>query len=130
MAIVVNFLFLGEVTIEGVVPPQGMMVQPTQQMEAPSPQQQQVHMPMQHQQHIVTQQQPPSQAQQHIHAQPVRVHCFRSHYFILSTHSLYLYLLCFTLYLCYFPFFLSLPLLSIGCDFAQLSRCVMTCGVV
>ncbi|VDO87273.1 unnamed protein product [Heligmosomoides polygyrus] len=89
----------GEVTIEGVVPPQGMMVQPTQQMEAPSPQQQQVHMPMQHQQHIVTQQQPPSQAQQHIHAQPVRVHCFRSHYFILSTHSLYLYLLCFTLYL-------------------------------
>lgn len=63
----------GEVTIEGVVPPQGMMVQPTQQMEAPSPQQQQVHMPMQHQQHIVTQQQPPSQAQQHIHAQPVQV---------------------------------------------------------
>uniref|UniRef100_A0A7I4XX57 TAFH domain-containing protein n=1 Tax=Haemonchus contortus TaxID=6289 RepID=A0A7I4XX57_HAECO len=64
----------GEVTIEGVVPPPGMMVPPAQQIEAASPQQQ-VHMQMQHQQHIMTaQQQPSSQpAPQHIHSQPIQV---------------------------------------------------------
>ncbi|PIO72661.1 hypothetical protein TELCIR_05400 [Teladorsagia circumcincta] len=64
----------GEVTIEGVVPPPGMMVPPAPQIEAASPQQQ-VHMQMQHQQHIITaQQQPSSQpAPQHIHSQPIQV---------------------------------------------------------
>ncbi|KAK6038311.1 hypothetical protein COOONC_24185 [Cooperia oncophora] len=63
----------GEVTIEGVVPPPGMMVPPAQ-IEAASPQQQ-VHMQMQHQQHIITaQQQPSSQpATQHIHSQPIQM---------------------------------------------------------
>ncbi|KAK6030682.1 hypothetical protein OSTOST_03171, partial [Ostertagia ostertagi] len=64
----------GEVTIEGVVPPPGMMVPPAPQIEAASPQQQ-VHMQMQHQQHIITaQQQPSSQPPpQHIHSQPIQV---------------------------------------------------------
>ncbi|WKX92281.1 hypothetical protein Q1695_010369 [Nippostrongylus brasiliensis] len=63
----------GEVTIEGVVPPPGMMVPPQQQIEATSPQQP-VHMQMQHQQHIIAQQQPSSQqTPQHIHSQPIQV---------------------------------------------------------
>ncbi|KAK5978613.1 TAFH domain-containing protein [Trichostrongylus colubriformis] len=70
----------GEVTIEGVVPPPGMIVPPAQQIEAASPQQQ-VHMQMQHQQHIITAQpQPSSQsAPQHIHSQPMQVQVVQQH---------------------------------------------------
>ncbi|KAL6732250.1 hypothetical protein Aduo_003028 [Ancylostoma duodenale] len=64
----------GEVTIEGVVPPPGMMVPPAPQIEAASPQQQ-MHMQMQPQQHIMTSQpqQTSQQGQQHLHPQPIQV---------------------------------------------------------
>ncbi|ETN81500.1 hypothetical protein NECAME_08468, partial [Necator americanus] len=63
----------GEVTIEGVVPPPGMMVPPAPQIEAASPQQQ-VHMQMQPQQHMMTAQQQPTsqQAPQHLHPQSIQ----------------------------------------------------------
>ncbi|KJH42744.1 hypothetical protein DICVIV_11268 [Dictyocaulus viviparus] len=62
----------GEVTIEGIVPPPGVMVQSSQQIEAASPQQS-VQIQMQQQQHIITSQQQPSSGPQHSHTQPMQV---------------------------------------------------------
>ncbi|KAE9421710.1 hypothetical protein Angca_003121 [Angiostrongylus cantonensis] len=61
----------GEVTIEGVVPPPGVMVPTSQQIEAVSPQQS-MHMQVQPQQHILTAQQQPSSTTQHNHPQPIQ----------------------------------------------------------
>ncbi|VDM53579.1 unnamed protein product [Angiostrongylus costaricensis] len=62
----------GEVTIEGVVPPPGVMVPTSQQIEAVSPQQS-MHVQVQPQQHILTAQQQPSSTTQHSHTQPIQV---------------------------------------------------------